>query len=62
VPGLRVLASLAFVRSLTVMRSCSARVAMMEITTSRIIPQLSKERFLETAPANAPVVQLLQVA
>jgi hypothetical protein len=30
------------VRSLIVMRSCSARVAMMEITTSRIIPQLSK--------------------
>jgi len=38
----RVLASPALVRSEMVMRSCSASVAMMEMTTSRIIPQLSK--------------------
>ena len=42
VPAFRVLASPALVPSEMVMRSCSASVAMMEMTTSRIIPQLSK--------------------
>jgi hypothetical protein len=43
------------------MRSCSASLAMMEMTTSRIIPQLSKNGSLETAPAYSPIVQLLEM-